>query len=111
MLFQLIVAVVAICFTALLFVGSGEPPPAIVYVFVAGVAVFIAVRLRAIARHGGDVKVSFKAPPEWFGRSEQPTWMGRPVGDQLGSFWTREYWRRRKVSAPPSLEQRRHRGQ
>lgn len=88
MLFQMGVALTALGVMALLFASAR--PPAIVYLLVMSMAVVIAVTLRAIAKHGPDVKVSFRAPPEWFGRSGGPTWMGRPVGEQLGAFWRRK---------------------
>jgi hypothetical protein len=84
MLFQVVVALAALALAFALF-GSANPP-AILYGLVIGAVVWWATWLRAIVRHGSDVKVTFTPNRVWYGEDGKPQWLGRREDDH-GLYW------------------------
>jgi hypothetical protein len=84
MLFQTVVALVALAFAGAWLAGSGAP--AILYWLIIGAVVWWATWLRAIIQHGPDVKVSFTPNTFWYGDDGRPHWLGRRKDDN-GLYW------------------------
>jgi hypothetical protein len=84
MFFQIVVALAALAISAVLLAPSN--PPAIVYWFIIGIAVWGATWLRALIQHGPDVEVRFTPNRFLYGEDGRTQWLGRREDDH-GLYW------------------------
>lgn len=102
MFLQTLAGCAAVVVAALLWADTPNPPPTIVYVFFAAIAIWLTGWIGAHRRHGPDAKVTFTPLGD-----SSPTWLGRRTDDDRALYWRWLWaWLVRVTARPPRLPPR-----